>query len=75
MLNKIGNYFDLQSENRTVAAQGQTKGATYAPISPQYAAVCLGVIVEPYLRHYTNSGTWEYDAAKLHQPDRFWTGC
>ena len=65
MLNKIGDYFDLQSESRTLAAQGQSKGNIYAPVLPQYAAVCLGVMVEPYLRHYINSGAWEYDGQDL----------
>jgi hypothetical protein len=61
VLNKVGGYFDLQSESRAAAAQEQTKGNIYAPVLPQYAAVCLGVIAEPYLRHYINSGFWEYD--------------
>jgi len=65
MLNKIGDYFDLQSEKRTLATQGQSKGTIYAPVLPQYAAVCLGVMVEPYLRHYINSGAWEYDGKTL----------
>jgi len=61
VINTISNYFDLQSQNRPLATEGQTKGNSSAPVLPQYGAVCLGVIVEPYLRHYINTGAWDYD--------------
>ncbi len=61
VLNTVGSYFDLQSQNRPLATAAQTKSNINAPVFPQYFAVCLGVIAEPYLRHYVNSGAWEYD--------------
>lgn len=63
MLNSIIRYFDLQSAQRDVIAKGQRSGGKYAPVLPQYFAASSGVIVEPLLRHYLNSGSWAFDWA------------
>jgi hypothetical protein len=67
MLNEVIRYFDLQSERRSVAPAGQAKAAPgarrHAPVLPQYGAVSLGVLVEPFLQNYIASGTFDVDFA------------
>jgi hypothetical protein len=60
MLNSVLRYFDLQSKIRSVTPKG-TGGhrSTYAPVLPQYLAASAGVIVEPFLRGYINTGAWQ----------------
>lgn len=59
MLDKIVRYFDLQSEGRAAAGGGLARGVAgpggHAPVLPQYGAVSLGVLVEPFLRNYVAS--------------------
>lgn len=61
MLNSVVRYFDLQSEKRSVAAVGNSKASKPAPVLPQYLVVSAGVIVEPLLRTYIQSGAWKFD--------------
>ncbi len=37
----------------------------HAPVIPQYLAVCLGVIAEPFLRNYVEQGAWSLDIVAL----------
>lgn len=60
MLNSIIRYFDLQSESRDVAPKGDKK-PPHAAVFPQYLAVAVGVIIEPLLRKYVETGTWQVD--------------
>lgn len=61
MLNRIIRYFDLQSAQRTAAPVGYKAGAKTAPVLPQYIAVSAGVVIEPLLRGYIESGIWGFD--------------
>jgi hypothetical protein len=61
MLNSLIRYFDLQSEQRRVAAEGHGAGVSHAPVVPQYAVVSAGVVLEPVLRKYVESGAWQLD--------------
>jgi hypothetical protein len=57
MINKIIRYFDLQSEQRSVAAKGvSAETRKYAPVIPQYGAVAAGVLADPLLRNFMQSG-------------------
>jgi hypothetical protein len=58
MLNNLVRYFDLQSQQRSVAAEGHGAGPVHAPVLPQYCFVAAGVVVEPLLRKYIESGAW-----------------
>lgn len=64
MLNRVIRYFDLQSASRRMVAQGQSSN-THAPVLPQYLVVSAGVVVEPLLRHYIESGAWQYQMSAL----------
>jgi hypothetical protein len=62
MLEGVARYFDLQSQQRwkmqTEAVGGQQQ---HAPVLPQYGALSLGVLVEPFLNNYVASGTFGFD--------------
>lgn len=58
-LENVVRYFDLQSENRRVSATGQaSKG--HLPVLPQYLAVCLGIMIEPYINSYIATGAFNW---------------
>lgn len=61
-MNTIVRYFDLASEKRTVGgapmSAGQN-GQTPAPILPQYLALFLGIVVQPYLVKYISNQSWD----------------
>jgi hypothetical protein len=71
MLNEIVRYFDLQSRQRPPKPSGAKlpSGAArmagtdhhHAPVLPQYAAVAAGVLVDPLLRSYIDSETFNFD--------------
>ncbi len=71
MLNDIVRYFDLHSRQRSVTPKGVTAAprtkraaepsAKHAPVLPQYAAVAAGVLVDPLLRSYIDSETFNFD--------------
>jgi hypothetical protein len=61
MLNNIARYFDLQSRARRVAPEGHAAGVAHAPVVPQYVVVSAGVVVEPVLRKYIETGAWQID--------------
>ena len=65
MLNSVFRYFDLQFKIRSVTPQGTSGQSTYAPVLPQYLAASAGVIVEPLLRGYINTGAWQYGISAL----------
>jgi hypothetical protein len=57
--NHIIRYFDLQSAKRTLNAVGHgAKGGVSAPVLPQYVALVLGIVIQPYLQHYMQTGQW-----------------
>jgi hypothetical protein len=71
MLNDIVRYFDLQSPrrpspggaDRTARTRNFTAGprAQHAPVLPQYGAVAAGVLVDPLLRSFIDSETFNFD--------------
>jgi len=64
MLNEVIRYFDLQSERRSLLPRGQAAGdSPHAPVFPQYGALTLGVLVDPFLRKYIASGVFDFDFA------------
>lgn len=65
MWNGLIRYFDLQSSQRSKSPKGHASSTNHAPVIPQYVAVSLGVIVEPFLRHYIASGSWGVDVSTL----------
>jgi hypothetical protein len=57
--NDIIRYFDLQSAKRTIKPVGHGgAGGVSAPIWPQYVALVLGIVVQPYLQHYMQTSQW-----------------
>ncbi len=63
MVNKIISYFDLQSEHREIVAKGNAASAKNTYVLPQYLIVSAGVVIEPFLRIYVQSGTWGIDSS------------
>ena len=63
-LENVVRYFDLQSENRRVSATGHAS-KDHLPVLPQYLALCLGVMIEPYINSYVATGAfnWGWSAA------------
>ena len=72
MLEGIVRYFDLQSEHRAAPSRADKAGRTanysdvppkpdHAPVLPQYGAVTLGVLADPLLRNYIESGNFNID--------------
>jgi hypothetical protein len=58
-VNGIVRYFDLQSMKRSLLPEAQGGGGgVSAPVFPQYCAVVLGVVVQPYLQQYMKIGHW-----------------
>ena len=56
-INKIIGYFDLQSAKRGVARVQDAAGGSLRVI-PQYAALVLGILVQPYLENFRTTGRW-----------------
>jgi hypothetical protein len=65
MLNELIRYFDLQSESRRIVAEGHDATPKHAPVLPQYIVASAGVVIEPLLRTYIQSGTWHYEFSAL----------
>lgn len=71
MLNEVVRYFDLYSQQRSATPKGVTAAprmkhdrwarAKHASVLPQYAAVAAGVLVDPLLRSYIDSETFNFD--------------
>ena len=55
-MNKLKQYFDLNSKIRLLG-----KGEENLHWLPQYIAVVLGVIVQPFLNVYRQTGIWNFD--------------
>lgn len=67
MLNEIVRYFDLQSDRGSVDRTRAIAKASaeHAPVWPQYAAVATGVLVDPFLRNYVASETFNLQFAGI----------
>ena len=56
-LRKLVSYFDLRGDRSGIAAEN---APTMASVWPQYLTVAAGVIVEPFLRKYMDTGAWGF---------------
>lgn len=57
--NEVIRYFDLQSARRSTMAKAQGAGGEPSlPVIPQYVALVLGILVQPYLSYYVEHGAW-----------------
>jgi hypothetical protein len=63
MINNLLRYLDLQSENRqlAIAAKDKHKKSVSLPVIPQYIALVLGIMVQPYLVAFQKTGHWKFD--------------
>ena len=62
-LSRFGEYFYLQSKARRetrLQAGGQD-----LTVIPQYIALVLGIMVQPFLEHFRATGEWTFDWATL----------
>jgi hypothetical protein len=65
-VNAIIRYFDLQSAKREIIAKAQAVGDNPpAPVFPQYVALALGIVIQPYLAYYTQHGAWSLTFADV----------
>lgn len=61
MMNELISYFDLQSKSRGQArlqGRDQKEGSSNLTVFPQYAALVLGVLIQPYFEKYRSTGSW-----------------
>jgi hypothetical protein len=60
-MQKIIEYFDLGSEARARQRAISTNAAaqTSIPWLPQYIALLLGIVVQPFFQRYMETGVWE----------------
>jgi hypothetical protein len=64
--NDVIRYFDLQSARRTTMPVAHGAGpAKRLPVLPQYFALVLGVVVQPYLQAYIQAGVWSVSIAAV----------
>ncbi|MEH2552359.1 hypothetical protein V1283_009004 [Bradyrhizobium sp. AZCC 2262] len=60
-INSVIAYFDLQSERRSNVPVGHSSDKhEYAPVVPQYLALALGVLTDPFLRNYIAAGAFNF---------------
>lgn len=62
MINQIIAYFDLQSKRRG-KAEGYA-GANLA-VFPQYVALVLGIVAQPFLANFQAKGVWDVSIHSL----------
>jgi len=60
ILEGIGNYFDLVSDRRSAMAGAVGGVEKLPPAWPQYIALVLGILVQPYFASYQVTGTWAW---------------
>jgi hypothetical protein len=61
MINKLIHYLDLQSENRQLKVMSKNKDrkSVPLPVIPQYIALVLGIVLQPYLVAFQKTGNWD----------------
>lgn len=57
MINQLIGYFDLQSDRRGLQPEQQAEGRRF-PVVPQYVALVLGIVVQPFLAAFQKTGMW-----------------
>jgi len=58
-MNKIIKYFDLASDLRPKGATGKAAGKQLHWF-PQYIALVLGVLIQPFFTFYQQTGNWNF---------------
>jgi hypothetical protein len=62
MTDKLLRYLDLQSEKRQLPVTSKKdKKSVSLPVIPQYIALVLGIMIQPYLVAFQNTGHWKFD--------------
>ena len=61
MVNKVLRYFDIVSDHRPISAAAQAAGEKGLKVLPQWIAVFLGIVTQPYLSHFIQ--TRQFDLA------------
>lgn len=62
MIDKAVRYFDLQAGQRPSQPTGYAKSKKRFPVVPQYVALVLGIIAQPFLTKYAETQVWETHA-------------
>ena len=57
-MDSVIRYFDLASEIRPKRPREKGEGAPPAHWLPQYLALLLGIVVQPFIQGYMATGTW-----------------
>jgi len=60
-LNDVIGYFDLQSHRRTLLPEQQAANGQSFPVWPQYAALVLGIAVQPFFAKFQQTHMWNLD--------------
>lgn len=60
-MNSIIRYFDLVSNLRPKGATVMARGKKLPPILPQYLALVLGVLIQPFFAAYQQTGAWNFE--------------
>lgn len=59
LVNAAIGYFDLQSRERGVRrTRGFSEGDQHLTVLPQYIALVLGIVAQPYLMAFQATGSW-----------------
>ncbi len=59
-MNAILKYFDLMSHERDAADRG-TRAKKLPSIWPQYVALALGILIQPFFMAYQQTGAWNFE--------------
>ena len=61
LMNKLLNYFDLRINNQPAYEMKGKQPAVFKKQhwAPQYLALFAGIIVQPFLQQYLNTGRWD----------------
>ena len=59
-MNSVIRYFDLVSNLRPTEAVATACGKKLPSIWPQYVALVLGVLIQPFFAAYQQTGAWDF---------------
>jgi hypothetical protein len=60
-VNSVIRYFDLASDLRSKSAVEKSEKTSLPPVLPQYIALVLGILIQPFFVSYQQSGAWQFD--------------
>ena len=61
-MNKIIEYFDLVSQYRSTGARALSESGKRLHWIPQYIALFLGILLQPFFDHFRQTNEWSFDA-------------